>query len=830
MDRTRQFGVGVSCALALATAAYAEPQETVTFNNVITEGALDTGGNTELTTNFTGAYTVTKLRFSGTLNSTTAGTWPDDSRIRVTTPSGQTILVHPFTTTGGFTSISTSGDFIINLTTPEVANGTWTFRFYESFDDTGVDAYWEPATFTLDDEAPPPPPPPATFQEVEPNDNKGAAQVVNGIAEGNTIGGLTLGNSTLTPGNGSSDYFKIKTQPQPLGIYRHRIEISTTGAAGHIGTIRGLTQTGGIINAGTDAAVQTASVATTPARTLQWYGFGKEEELYVAVGGTASTSSEYRGTYSRSTVTAIDAGTFLNGDITINPDPTNTVDADFMVYDGNFNALPGYSNDGGNTLTRNFDPGTYYIAFGNYNTCNDQAAPPDDTFPSENVLDFPNAVTNSSTAAVPNMNIQITDITGAPAVVTGSKDGFFDVVWYKIVVAPPTGPTNPRGNGSAAPASAQITGTSLLKVSVIGGFNPPSTGLAVQADLTSLNGGANQAFFDDGTHGDEVPGDNTFSYLATLAEPMTAGPVTIPFTVTDGQSRSGTGNINLTATAAPTGGCCIAGACQILTAYSCAQGSGTFNGDGSDCAGAFAPAGTSADAFPIAVPDSTDSGVTPGSASATITIPSGSGTIGALGVSVGINHTYVGDVRMSVSNGTTTVDLIYRPGVDDQPNETGNTCNYGGTYLFTDGVAADLWAATNGQATGYVVPSGTFHPSGINSPALPTPSLAAFTGMNFEGTWTLTVEDWWGVDTGSITGFSIGNVTPVNCGPVCGTSDFNGDGDFGTDQDIEAFFACLAGQCCPACYPGGSDFNGDGDFGTDQDIESFFRVLAGGNC
>jgi len=67
-------------------------------------------------------------------------------------------------------------------------------------------------------------------------------------------------------------------------------------------------------------------------------------------------------------------------------------------------------------------------------------------------------------------------------------------------------------------------------------------------------------------------------------------------------------------------------------------------------------------------------------------------------------------------------------------------------------------------------------------------------------------------------------------GNVCGVSDFNGDGDFGTDQDIEAFFACLAGNCCFTCYCGGADFNGDGDVGTDADIESFFRVLAGGSC
>jgi hypothetical protein len=60
------------------------------------------------------------------------------------------------------------------------------------------------------------------------------------------------------------------------------------------------------------------------------------------------------------------------------------------------------------------------------------------------------------------------------------------------------------------------------------------------------------------------------------------------------------------------------------------------------------------------------------------------------------------------------------------------------------------------------------------------------------------------------------------------SNDFNGDGDIGTDADIEAFFACLAGSCCATCAP--ADFNGDGDVGTDADIESFFRVLAGLPC
>jgi hypothetical protein len=65
-------------------------------------------------------------------------------------------------------------------------------------------------------------------------------------------------------------------------------------------------------------------------------------------------------------------------------------------------------------------------------------------------------------------------------------------------------------------------------------------------------------------------------------------------------------------------------------------------------------------------------------------------------------------------------------------------------------------------------------------------------------------------------------------GSLCGSADFNHDGNVGTDADIAAFFSCIAGNCCPTC--GSSDFNGDGDFATDGDIEAFFRVLAGGTC
>jgi hypothetical protein len=59
-------------------------------------------------------------------------------------------------------------------------------------------------------------------------------------------------------------------------------------------------------------------------------------------------------------------------------------------------------------------------------------------------------------------------------------------------------------------------------------------------------------------------------------------------------------------------------------------------------------------------------------------------------------------------------------------------------------------------------------------------------------------------------------------------ADFDGDGDAGTDADIEAFFACIAGSCCARCAS--ADFNGDGDASTDADIEAFFDVLGGRPC
>ena len=109
--------------------------------------------------------------------------------------------------------------------------------------------------------------------EVEPNNAKLTATVCDsggpGMDAGDTITGNTTG-TVSTNGPTSSDYFLVKTRARPAGIYRYRLAF-TSLTTGHTISVRGLTQTAGVVNAGTDASLQTHSTTiVTGARTVQW--------------------------------------------------------------------------------------------------------------------------------------------------------------------------------------------------------------------------------------------------------------------------------------------------------------------------------------------------------------------------------------------------------------------------------------------------------------------------------------------------------------------------------------------------------------------------------
>jgi len=105
--------------------------------------------------------------------------------------------------------------------------------------------------------------------------------------------------------------------------------------------------------------------------------------------------------------------------------------------------------------------------------------------------------------------------------------------------------SDPSGVGNADPAAVFAGGTSLLTVVVTPGSDPSSTGLTVATDLTGIGGSAAQTFFDDGSNGDVTSGDNTFTYLATVASGTSAGAKILPATISDAEARSGSATINL---------------------------------------------------------------------------------------------------------------------------------------------------------------------------------------------------------------------------------------------------------------------------------------------
>jgi len=107
------------------------------------------------------------------------------------------------------------------------------------------------------------------------------------------------------------------------------------------------------------------------------------------------------------------------------------------------------------------------------------------------------------------------------------------------------GPTHPSGVGAANPASVPAGDTVTLTVAVTPGQSPTSTGLVVTANLDAIGGLSAQSFFDDGTHGDAVAGDLTFTFLATVLADTPVGTKSLPVTIVDAQARAGAATIGL---------------------------------------------------------------------------------------------------------------------------------------------------------------------------------------------------------------------------------------------------------------------------------------------
>ncbi len=392
-------------------------------------------------------------------------------------------------------------------------------------------------------------------QEAEPNESKVTATLAAsggaGMSGGDFLTGTTTGTQT-TPGAGLAtvDYFRVRTAAAQPGIYRHRLIVTTGGIAGHTGTIRGLSQSDGVIAGASDIAFQTSTPASTPARFNQWYGFGRQEEVLYRIAGTVQTNGAYSATLVTEVVTPIIVPVALiAGSVTIANDLAggNTADTDMWLYDAALEPVAGAGNDGQNSLTRNLSPGVYYLAVSNFNSGNNLASPADDGFRSGNVLDGAGVFANGSLTVIANLGMRFTHASGSVAV-AASKSGPYEVAWIQFTVA---GGNNPTGVGSVTPEVVAQGADMLLRVTVTPGSNPASTGLAVAVNASSIGLASNVSLVDNGTLGDVTAGDNVFSRLVTVPVETPVNDYSLAFAIADGQGRSGNGSFNVSVVEPP---------------------------------------------------------------------------------------------------------------------------------------------------------------------------------------------------------------------------------------------------------------------------------------
>lgn len=175
--------------------------------------------------------------------------------------------------------------------------------------------------------------------------------------------------------------------------------------------------------------------------------------------------------------------------------------------------------------------------------------------PSANVIDFV-GYGSSATCSEASPSGTLSNTTAALRAANGCTDTDNNSTNFSIGAPIPrnsestsnpcNGSTNPSGTGAASPSALNPGDGTLLTVTVTPGSNPASTGLAVNGNVTSIGGSITQQFFDDGTHGDLVAGDNTFTFQATVAANTPNGTKSLGITITDAQSRTGSTSISLT--------------------------------------------------------------------------------------------------------------------------------------------------------------------------------------------------------------------------------------------------------------------------------------------
>lgn len=149
----------------------------------------------------------------------------------------------------------------------------------------------------------------------------------------------------------------------------------------------------------------------------------------------------------------------------------------------------------------------------------------------------------------------------------------------------------------------------------------------------------------------------------------------------------------------------------------------------------------------------------------TFTVSGLAGGINEVRLSLGLQHTFIGDLEVVLISpgGLAQLVVMGRAG-NNRGAGSGIQSNLDGIYEFGDAAAGDLWAAIVGPDTNFVLPPGKYRSTTAGRVGLSdiggcsthlNRAFSRLSGAQANGVWTLHVADRAGADTGAINGATL---------------------------------------------------------------------------
>ena len=336
----------------------------------------------------------------------------------------------------------------------------------------------------------------------------------------------------------------------------------------------------------------------------------------------------------------------------------------------------------------------------------------------------PTTVSACAGTPLPPINLSLSGITGYTGTVTLSTPGI-DGAAFPSATFSPNPVVNPAGGGTPSvltvtTAGGAATGNYAINVHATDAGGPPIVRDAV-VNVSLASGSPGAATLT--TPADGATGVATSPVLTWAAVAGASGYVVEVASDVAFSNIVSTGNVTVTSFQA--------GGLTPNTAYFWRVRATNACGTGSNSvARTFTTANEVCFTGTLAIPDNAPAGVSN-------VLTGSSGVLTDLNVRLEATHSWVGDLKMTLTHGVTTVAVVDRPGV---PAST-NGCSANDVAVTADDEGSDgtIEAACAGS------------PPAVTGVRTPNEALSAFDGQDFAGSWTLTVSDNAGADLGNLT-------------------------------------------------------------------------------